>query len=92
MAIQDRYAGLVDYIVHIGGDHSMVYVQVRDGESFDSLLKRFRKAVTRERILSEVKKRRYFVKPSDKRNRALRKAISRERKRQSKVRRRMRRY
>jgi len=70
----------------------MVYVKVREGESFDSLLKRFRKAVTRERILSEVRKRRYFVSPSEKRHRALRKAINRERKRQRKVRRRMRRY
>jgi small subunit ribosomal protein S21 len=67
-------------------------VQVREGESFDSLLKRFRKKVTRERILSEVRKRRFFVSKSEKRHKALRKAINRERKRQRKLRRRLRRY
>jgi small subunit ribosomal protein S21 len=69
----------------------VVYVRAREGESFDSLLKRFRKAVTRERILSDVRKRRYFVSPSEKRHKALRKAINRERKRQRKLRSRLRR-
>jgi small subunit ribosomal protein S21 len=70
----------------------MTHVELRQGESIDSLLKRFRKAVTRSRVLSDVKKKRYFVSKSEKRHRALRKAISRERKRQRKVRQRMRRY
>jgi small subunit ribosomal protein S21 len=70
----------------------VAHVQVREGESFDSLLKRFRKKVTRERILSEVRKRRFFVSKSEKRHKALRKAINRERKRQRKLRRRLRRY
>jgi small subunit ribosomal protein S21 len=66
-------------------------VVLQDGESFDSLLKRFRKKVTRSRILSEVKKKRYYVSKSEKRHRARLKAINRERKRQRKVRRRLRR-
>jgi len=66
-------------------------VVLKDGESFDSLLKRFRKKVTRSRILSEVKKKRYYVSKSEKRHRARLKAINRERKRQRKVRRRLRR-
>ena len=69
----------------------MTQVVLQDGESFDSLLKRFRKKVTRSRILSEVKKRRYYVPKSEKRHRARRKAINRERRRQRKVRRRLRR-
>jgi len=63
----------------------------KEGESFDRLLKRFRKTVTRSRILSDVKKKRYFISKSEKRHRALRKAINRERKRQHKVRSRLRR-
>jgi small subunit ribosomal protein S21 len=70
----------------------MAHVELKEGESINSLLKRFRKQVSRERILSEVRKRRYFVSKSEQRHRALRKAISRERKRQRKVRRRLRRY
>jgi small subunit ribosomal protein S21 len=57
-------------------------VERRQGESFERLLKRFRKAVTRERILSEVRRRRYFVSNSEKRRIAQRKAARRERRRQ----------
>jgi len=60
----------------------MAKVTRRQGESFDSLLKRFRKKVTRSRILSEAKKHRYFVSNAEKRRIALRKAIRRQRKRQ----------
>jgi small subunit ribosomal protein S21 len=39
-------------------------VIVDEGESFDSLLRRFNKKVQRDRILSEVRRRRFFEKPS----------------------------
>ena len=39
-------------------------VNVEDGESFDSLLRRFNKKVQRDRIMSEVRRRRFFEKPS----------------------------
>jgi len=35
-----------------------------DNESFDSLLRRFKKKVQNDRILSEIRKRRYFEQPS----------------------------
>jgi small subunit ribosomal protein S21 len=54
----------------------------RDGESPESLLRRFRKKVTQDGILSEVKKRRFHVSKSEERRLARRKAIRRERKRQ----------
>jgi ribosomal protein S21 len=60
----------------------MTRVVRKPGESFESLLKRFRKRVTRDRVLSEARKHRYFVSNSEKRRIALRKAIRRERKRQ----------
>jgi small subunit ribosomal protein S21 len=65
-------------------------VVARSGESIEGLLKRFRKGVVKDRILSEAKKRRYFVSKSEERRIALRKAIRRERKRQWKALRRQR--
>jgi ribosomal protein S21 len=62
----------------------MTRVKRKSGESFDSLLKRFRKKVARDRVLSEAKKHRYFVSDAEKRRIALRKAMRRERKRQRK--------
>ena len=69
----------------------MANVALRRGESFEVMLKRFRKKVTRSRILSEVKKRRHYVSKSQKRHKAHRKAIARELKRQRKVNARLRR-
>jgi len=57
-------------------------VELRSGESQESLLRRFRKQVTRDRILSDVKKKRFFVSKSEKRRRARLKAMRRERQRQ----------
>jgi small subunit ribosomal protein S21 len=38
-----------------------------DSESFDSLLRRFNKKVQADGLLSEIKRREYFEKPSTKR-------------------------
>ncbi len=37
---------------------------IEDGESFDSLLRRFNKKVQSDRVMSEVRRRRFFEKPS----------------------------
>ena len=42
----------------------MTYVVADNNESFDSLLRRFKKTVQRDGILSEIRKRRYFEQPS----------------------------
>ena len=42
----------------------MTRVVVQDGESFDSLLRRFSKKVQGNRVMSEVRRRRFFEKPS----------------------------
>ena len=42
----------------------MTRVTVEDGESFDSLLRRFNKKVQGDRVMSEVRRRRFFEKPS----------------------------
>ena len=36
---------------------------IEEGESFDSLLRRFNKKVQRDRVLSEARRRRFFEKP-----------------------------
>jgi len=39
-------------------------VVIDDGESFDSLLRRFNKKVQSDRLMSEIRRRRFFEKPS----------------------------
>lgn len=41
----------------------MTHIVVDRGESFESVLKRFKKVVQEDRILSEVRQRRFFEKP-----------------------------
>jgi len=64
-----------------GGSKNMTRVVRRNGESPESLLKRFRKKVARDRVLSDAKRKRYFVSKSEQKRIALRKAKRRERKR-----------
>jgi small subunit ribosomal protein S21 len=47
----------------------MTQVVADKGESFESVMKRFKKAVQDDRILSEVRQRRFFEKPSQIRKR-----------------------
>ena len=42
----------------------MALVKIRDGESFEQALRRFKKQVEKASILSEIKKREHFEKPS----------------------------
>ena len=42
----------------------MPVVRVLEGESFENALKKFKKQCEREGILSEIKKREHFEKPS----------------------------
>ncbi|MBU0703990.1 MAG: 30S ribosomal protein S21 [Chloroflexi bacterium] len=42
----------------------MTRVVSNEGESVDSLLRRFKKKVQRDRVLSEARRRRFFEKPS----------------------------
>ena len=56
-------------------------VRLRDGENFESLLKRFRSGVAKQGILSEVKRRQAFMSRGERQRLKARKA---ERKRLSK--------
>lgn len=42
----------------------MAYTRVKDAESFESAFRRFKKSCEKAGILSEVKKREHFEKPS----------------------------
>ena len=60
----------------------MPRVKLKDGESQQQLLRRFRKKVTRSGVMSEVRKRRWFVSKSEQRRIDEKKAIRRIRKRE----------
>jgi small subunit ribosomal protein S21 len=47
----------------------MPYVQVREDESFENALRRFKRKCEKEGILTELKKRQHFEKPSVRRKR-----------------------
>jgi small subunit ribosomal protein S21 len=57
-------------------------ITVREGEPYESFIRRFRRACERAGILREVKRREYFEKPSQKKKRksaeARRRAYRRE--------------
>jgi small subunit ribosomal protein S21 len=65
----------------------MVSVKRRSGESEEQLIKRFRKVVTKSRILSDVRRKRWHVSKSEQKRIAKRKAIRRAHRRQSRRRR-----
>jgi small subunit ribosomal protein S21 len=56
-------------------------VELRPGESFESLLKRFRKEVSKARILSTYRRKRWYTPPSEERRLAKMKAERRARRR-----------
>jgi len=47
----------------------MPSVKVREGESFEKALRRFTKACEKSGLMSELRKRRHFEKPSEKKKR-----------------------
>lgn len=62
----------------------MTTVRIRPEESFDKLLKRFRNKVQREKILSTVRRKRFFVSKSELRRKQKMKAIRKARRRRRK--------
>lgn len=55
----------------------MSSVNLRNGESQDSLLKRFRKKIVKSGILSTIRNKRWFISKSEQRRMAKKKAIRR---------------
>lgn len=66
----------------------MPYINVKEMESFEAALKMFKKQCEREGILSEIKKREHYDKPSIKRKKkilAAKKKIARKMKMQDAI-------
>ncbi|MBM3181557.1 MAG: 30S ribosomal protein S21 [Chloroflexi bacterium] len=55
----------------------MGMVNLRNGESQDSLLRRFRKKVIKSGVLSTIRNKRWFISKSEQRRMAKKKAIRR---------------
>ncbi len=60
----------------------MAIVNLRSGESQDSLLKRFRKKVVKSGVLSTVRRKRWFVSKSEQRRMERKKSARRIKRRQ----------
>ena len=54
-----------------------IRIKSRQGETVNQMLRRFKKLCEKEGLTKDVKRRQYFEKPSERRRRAMRKAISR---------------
>ena len=59
----------------------MASVNLRNGESQDSLLKRFRKKIVKSGVLSTIRDKRWFVSKSEQRRLEKKKAIRRMKRR-----------
>lgn len=62
----------------------MTHVELRPGESQDSLLKRFRKQIANDGVLSTVRRKRWYVSKSELRRIQKKKAIRRARRKMRK--------
>lgn len=49
----------------------MTGVKLREGESFEEMLRRFKKVLNRDRIMEEVKRLEFYEKPSERRKKEL---------------------
>jgi small subunit ribosomal protein S21 len=63
----------------------MAHVELQSGESQEQLLKRFRKQVAKDGILSTVRRKRWYVSKSELRRIQKKKAIRRARRKQRKT-------
>ena len=62
---------------------SMIGVVLKDGESIESALKRFKRECVNAGIQSEIKRREFFEKPSELRKRKIEAAIRKRRRKQA---------
>jgi small subunit ribosomal protein S21 len=66
------------------GEQKLATVELRPGESQESLLKRFRKEITKSGILGAVRRKRWYISKSEIRRIQKKKAIRRARRRETK--------
>lgn len=63
----------------------MTRVVLREGESLEGLIKRFKKEVIKSGTLKNLKRKRWYVSPSEARREAKKRAIRRERRKAYRV-------
>ena len=68
-----------------GGERWMPGIKIKENESFENALRRFKKQVEKTGILSEIRKREHYEKPSIKRKKKALAAKKRAMKRMRKV-------
>ena len=71
-----------NYIYEEVSEKYMVKVELRPNESQQQLLRRFRRKVTKSRVLSDVRRKRWFVSKSELKRIQKKKAIRRLKRRQ----------
>ena len=54
-----------------------IRIKARSGESAEQMMRRFKKLCEKEGLTKEIKKRAFYEKPSERKQRALRKAVKR---------------
>lgn len=52
-----------------------IRIKARNGESAEQMLRRFKKLCEKEGLTKEIKKRAYYEKPSERKQRAMRKQV-----------------
>ena len=65
--IRDYNNRVIKQSAHERRDEEMSEIRVKENESLDSALKRFKKSCARSGVLAEVRKREHYEKPSVKR-------------------------
>jgi small subunit ribosomal protein S21 len=60
----------------------MIGIKIKDNESIDRASNRFKKMMTRSRILMDYKERQQFLKPSEEKREQMKKSVREERRRQ----------
>lgn len=53
--------------MYVGGGINVSEIKIRKNETIDAALRRFKKDISKDGVLAEVKKRRHYEKPSVKR-------------------------
>ena len=59
-----------------------IRIKARSGESAEQMMRRFKKLCEKEGLTKDLKKRAYYEKPSERKQRALRKSVKRRQQQQ----------
>ena len=54
-----------------------IRIKARGGESVEQMMRRFKKICEKEGLIKDIKRKEFYEKPSERRRRAARKAVSR---------------